>query len=265
MNALETAYMFHRSRSRMSPVKAMTAARADVANGTTRYYYSSPGDYGKGGWTSGRTDPKTGHRFVDDLASAGLRLVGYSDEIVNLRHKGWFTDEDQSETLRGAVVQLPGRDGHAVCFAAYQESANDGWIVDMSPTYVQATDVDNLKYHIDLRDLARTGDSMAENAAETERDYQSAWRLGSDYAALQEEIAATRKETLAILAEFRAARKIERAKALKALCATIQATVRDNLYQIRKAREKCAKILADNYFRGDLASAFNDGAGEAIV
>jgi hypothetical protein len=36
---------------------------------------------------------------------AGLRFVGYADELASLNHKGWFTHPDgfPDETLRGGV------------------------------------------------------------------------------------------------------------------------------------------------------------------
>lgn len=204
-------------------------------------------------------------RFIDKLSDVGLRLVGYSDEISNIRHKGWFTDDDiQDETYRGAVVQLPGRKGYAVLLPAYQESCNDGFIVDFGDaTLVRALD-DGLTGEDETRTVAREGDRMAERAAEEARDYNRAWRLGADHASLREEIAADHAHLRAVLAEFRQARKVG-ALGFETLCATVRASVVFGFANLARARSKRDAILEDNYFRGPLVQAFNEGAGETIL
>lgn len=83
----------------------------------------------------------------------------YADEIVNLRHTGWFTDDDGYETCRGLVVSLP----HGRYLAGYELSDN-GERVYFSDIYV------------DVNDAAYAADSEAENIADVEREYDQRYR-----------------------------------------------------------------------------------------
>jgi hypothetical protein len=79
----------------------------------------------------------------------------WADDVVSLHHTGWFCDEDESQTMRGIVARLP----HGRFLA--------GWSMGEG----MASEVDGYIYN-DEEDAARAADSMAENAAERERDYQ---------------------------------------------------------------------------------------------
>lgn len=96
-----------------------------------------------------------------------LRNFQYADEVVSLRHTGWFTDREfQDDTMRGVIAQLPARDGKAVYIAGYQYTGGD----DTGGTF----------YFNDLHDTdkeaARMADEHARVAAEEECDYQEAER-----------------------------------------------------------------------------------------
>jgi len=60
-------------------------------------------------------------RWVEDTAH--LRRVGYADEIADIRHTGWFTDDFQEETYRGVVFRLTKLRGYLV---GYEDPNNDG-------------------------------------------------------------------------------------------------------------------------------------------
>jgi len=103
-------------------------------------------------------------RFVEN-ASLGLRVVGASHDIIRTRdrHTGWYLDPmGDGETVHGAVLQLPSRDGAPVYVPAFA----DPYIADCyCVNFHSATE--------DKADCASWADSMAEYYAECERDYQT--------------------------------------------------------------------------------------------
>ena len=90
-------------------------------------------------------------------------------------HYGWFTSEFQDETLR-PVVAIIGQGA----FYGYCESCSGGIVL----VYDGRADktYQGSRYNVDetraeqLRTLARYADSMAERAAEKEREYQERWQ-----------------------------------------------------------------------------------------
>lgn len=101
------------------------------------------------------------YRWVENV-SDGLRYVGASHDIINLNHTGWFADNFQDETIHGEVYQLPAREGKPQYVPAVSDPNNDNCAcVDFS----SVTD--------DKEDAARWADSMAEQWAEREREYQA--------------------------------------------------------------------------------------------
>lgn len=77
------------------------------------------------------------------------------DVVSSIRHKGWFCDPYQDETIRGLVVLLP----HGRYLA--------GWSMGEG----MASEVGGYIY-TDIKEAARAADQCAEYAAERERDYQ---------------------------------------------------------------------------------------------
>lgn len=158
-------------------------------------------------------------RWLDGYSHLGLRLVGYADELLSgLRHTGWFADCDQSETLRGAVWQLPGRKGRArfvygyVEFEGRREVNHDSGLVCVSDilsadrtgadsAWDDQTDSD------ECRDAARYADGMAESAAETRRDDREAYNAGRDAAERHGEAIEARRALSPLLTEIREAKR----------------------------------------------------------
>jgi len=95
--------------------------------------------------------------YLDSDGMPGLRWK-WCDEVedVRINHTGWFCDEYQDGKLRGIVMRLPKGKG----FLA-------GW--SMGEGMSSSVDCDIIDNEIDA---ARTADSLAENAAEREREYQ---------------------------------------------------------------------------------------------
>lgn len=104
--------------------------------------------------------------YLDDTA-AGLRWQ-WADEVAGSRvdNTGWFCDDYQLQTIRGLVARLPRGRG----FLA-------GWSMGENMASVLDCEI-----YDDETDAARAADSMAESAAETEREYQEAQLYEDDAA-----------------------------------------------------------------------------------
>lgn len=284
---LLTNYRYHR-RHWVRPSVALEYARYDLTAGIARYPRPiGPAVY----W---QTDAP-GRAYVEDPDSAGLRLVGrvmpecggrngYWDDSETC---GWHTDPDgfvarDGEGLCwGVVYQLPGRDGYARYVAGYQFGGCDGgstvdfgdiiteYVGDHTYMYCRPRDTDG------AREAARLADAMAQHAAEREREYQTAWAAGSMWADRADAVARARETIRELLAERRQARAAGVAN-YSAICAAIRDRVAGLLDDIRDARQEMDKLAAGDYhardiYRGfwpgdpDLAAAFNDGAGRAVL
>lgn len=215
----------------------------------------------------------------------GLRLVGRvtpeshggRDTWDTRESCGWHTDphgdvfRDGTGLCYGVVYQLPARKGRARFVAGYEFGGTDGGpTLDLGNVYESAS-AENCSYegargHDDARDAARAADSMAERAAEKEREYQTAWALGRIYEEAGEEIEAARRDALELLAERRKARAL--GDGFPAICATIRGQVRAALATIEAARETRRKALQGDggdslsvYMGDDEKAAFCDAAG----
>lgn len=80
-----------------------------------------------------------------------------ADEVVSLRHNGWFIDEFCDETYHGIVARLPGSRGFLAGW-----SMGEGMITVLE-RYI----------YDDIESAAYAADSMAEYAADKERDYRA--------------------------------------------------------------------------------------------
>lgn len=122
--------------------------------------------------------PSNNYAWIENTESAGLRFVGYADEICkSIRHCGWYTDEDgDRETYRGAVWQLPARHGVARYIAGYEDPNNKGAaFVDLN---IIRGRKGGTRYGADdaMTEAAHRADSIAKHNAEREREYNAAWQ-----------------------------------------------------------------------------------------
>lgn len=99
---------------------------------------------------------KTRFFYLDSDFMPALRWQ-WADEIVNLRHTGWYCDEFQDQTIRGFVMRLP----HDRGFLA-------GWSMGES----MASEIE-LDIYPDEHSAAYAADSLAECAAERQREYEA--------------------------------------------------------------------------------------------
>jgi hypothetical protein len=118
-------------------------------------------------------------RWIEDTEKAGLRFMGYADDIINLRHTGWMTDPygDTDEVIRGAVWQLPARHGFPQYVAGYCDPCNEGAArIDFDVIDGPRGGEDGGAMYgtsDELAQAARYADGLAEHTAEDEREYRA--------------------------------------------------------------------------------------------
>lgn len=195
-------------------------------------------------------------RYIESASMTGrralFRVVGEAHEIVrSIRHTGWCTSDDYRDVLVPVVLQMTGRNRKPRYLAAYRESDLDGFVVDLS----DSTD--------DEIAAAYRADSMAERDAEKCREYNCAWRAGSMFADLGQNIRDMRREALEILG----ARKGLSGPDI--LCATIRRRISEILAAIKFARNERELLESGDwedlcfYPSPELRAAFNEGAGRS--
>lgn len=280
-------YPRNRDYIRLNPAsEALANARRDIAEGKKRY----PASYG---WNPAFKARGSDHmRWIEKPAACGLRFVGYADKINRLDHTGWYSDNDQSSTIRGVVFQMPGRNGKPLFVPGY-DNADNGAADNGGPVCLSFEDVtegegvefiksphgnywtyeSNPAKHDGARTAAGIADQLAQWCAESEREYQAALQAGGRFAELGAEIESVRATVKALLAERRAARA--NGESYPAICATIRQHVRAALHSIDKARQERRKLREGDYVSewlpgfstrdSTLRAAFNDGANETIL
>jgi hypothetical protein len=166
-------------------------------------------------------------------------------------HNGYYTgpDQDTDNLCIGVVIALP----HGKFYPGYRFTGMDGGpVVDFSAVYD------------DKDDAARPAESMAEYAAEEEREYQTAWQAGSAWASEKAELEEAKRDLKALLIERR---KVKGTEGYPALCAAIRGAVRSFVRDIEEARTNMRKLKSGDhkhlgfYPDDDAISAFNEGAG----
>jgi hypothetical protein len=204
----------------------------------------------------GRVVPEFGGGVWDSRGNTGWHTCPHGDVFI-----------DGSGLCYGVVYQLPARNGRARFVAGFEFGGVDGGpSLDLATVYESEFE-DNAQDGARHSGAARAADNAARKAGEEEREYQTAWRAGSDYAEKAEEIETARQAALALLAERRAARKAGGVE-LPAICAAIRETVTRARETITQAREDMAELVAGDYadlifWPGDdrLQGAFCEGAG----
>ena len=95
--------------------------------------------------------------YLDSDFAPDLRWQWCDDVASRIGHSGWFTEEyGDGDKIRGVVFRLPRSRGFLV-----------GWSMGIG----MASEIDCTIYE-DETDAAYAADSMAEDAAEREREYQ---------------------------------------------------------------------------------------------
>ena len=277
---------------------ALRKARKDVGAGKRRY----PAPLKPCPAVSWQDD-KRQLAYVENPANAGLRYVGRVEADTprgnvwdNRETSGWYTDpygdtfRDGTGLCYGVVYQLPARDGMARFVAGYQFGGVDGGpILDLGTIYEEPAAwwepirqeahgtyggywnyQDNPLDMDAARDAASAADSMAQRAAEEEREYQTAWAAGSCYADESNDLQTIRAEVRGILQERRAAMHNPAVtdSGYFALCDAIRKRVADLLDDMHERRRVMRELASGDhdslfFYPGDkrLQEAFCEGAG----
>lgn len=275
-------------------IDALMQARADIANGKTRYPAPIK-PYRAASWQPDRP----GLAYIEKPENAGLRFVGRVEADCGGRNgiwdnrdsSGWYTSPyGESDMLcHGVVYQLPGRNGESRFVAGYAFSDDEGATLDLRRIYAEPsawfepvrksatgysmggywTWQDNPRETDAARDAAFAADSMAKHAAESEREYQTAWRAGAEWADETAALATVREKIRGILQERR---QLRCTAGYPADCGAITARVRDLLADLQERRNRRDELAQGDwkhliFWPGDkrLAAAFNDGAGEIVL
>ncbi len=248
-----------RDRTMRTASAALSFARQDVDSGRAHYPSSDPFKESAVGWQDRSDSPVPSKRaerigYVPHPEMVGLRLVGEveSEGSRNVWNKGvskggWFTDpcgdvfKDGTGLCWGVVYQLPGRKGVSRYVAGYHFGGVEGGpTLDFGTVYEEPPVFgiwnQDPKDHDAARTAAYAADSMAKHAAEEEKEYRAADSAGLRFYELGEEIAASRKEVLALLAEVKPLRKGAEAGKLPLACKALLSDVRSTLREIAKAR-----------------------------
>lgn len=249
MPELRANYAYWRAKGKPA-LAAIAAARADLLASVTRY----PSSAVKPGYSSGKPFAAYGERhmrWIESPSAAGLRFVGYCDEIAGraINHTGWYLDDDfQDESVRGVVFRMAGRDGRARYVAGYQDPCNGS--ADRDGPVCLSFDViegEPLSSSWDedpaAREAAYSADHIASRMAEEEREYRRASTAGMRYRDLGEDVATMRRDALDLIAQ------IKSHKAAVCDAPAIVAALRDRLESIvdaiREARSERRDLLSD--------------------
>jgi|TARA_B100001964_G_scaffold102975_1_gene115145 hypothetical protein len=139
------------------------------------------------------SDPERAtRRFFENAEQAGLRFVGWADESLRLRHTGWFADNYNEETFRGAIFRLSGKCARERFVAGYGESMNDGFVLDLCEVW-----------NDDLTGAAREADRLAERASEDAREYEAKESATLRIEDIADELKSIRTDILALCYSIR--------------------------------------------------------------
>lgn len=202
-----------------------------------------------------------------------LRDVRDAETVRGCRRVASFYDNPHGESFKDGsglvipvVAQLRGRDGCALFVPGYRfGGACDDGAFNLADVYKASGD----NAEEAQAEAARAAESLAEKAAEREREYKGAWGAGCEWREEGEKIERLREEARELLKERRAARSLAPA-AFPALCETVRRRVADILAEVTEARER-RRTLADGddstfFHFGDAQAraAFCDGAGISL-
>lgn len=227
--------------------RALEYARKDIADGKGRKYGARAMTYSRGMNGAWHGDDNK-RRWIEDVSAIGLRDAGYSDEIVkSMRHQGWYADAFQSETYRGSVYQLAGRNGRARYVYGYDDPCNKG-AARLSFAIVEGDKLESSWDDDDgKRDAAHFADSMAESDAEKEREFSEAWQIARQWDELADDMAMERKAARQLVADMRAAIKAGMTAA-PSICDALRKQVRAHIEAWEEMRAKREKLDDEFYY-----------------
>lgn len=217
-----------------------------------------------------------GARWIANPERAGLRFVGFADQLASLRHFGWYCRADDfGETYRGAVYQLTARKGRARYVPAYREGETGrggNWRTwhDSSGdpaarlAFGDVIEGERLDSSWDddsgARDAAKRADSIAEIAADKAREYDSAWQAGRAFAEHMESAQAARAQARELIGDIRRARgDAGFCERFPSIGKALRSAIRDALETWQGERAKACELW-DEYALTHHSFARNDRA-----
>lgn len=213
---------------------------------------------------------KDGLQWCEDTAAIGLRFVGFADELAPryAAHTGWYTCEDgfNESNLRGAVWQLPARNGRAQYVAGYRTGSETlrTWADDIEGA--ARLDLRNIiageaggatdKQAPEFQEAAIAADNIARIAAEHEMEYNEAWCAAMRWQDLEETAATERTAARQLIRDIRAAR-LTGIAAAESICSTLRRAVRSHLQAMADARAERETISGEFWYRDSKGKAWN--------
>lgn len=177
--------------------------------------FSTNGDFGApfevGGYTCRWCENVSGH----------FRECGNADEIIPLRHRGWYVDNFQNSTTRGLVLQLPARHGKTLYLAA----CSDPWNKNCA--------VVEIAFYDGKEDAARAADGLAERYAENSREDDLKMLAETEITSLENSVKETRQRIRLLAAGIR------QSSVANVVCDQLRNDIRSLR---REVREKFARI-----------------------
>lgn len=178
-----------------------------------------------GAWHDGKK------RWIENTNAIGLRFVCYADqELQHLRRTGYFGDYLRDQIIRGAVWQLPARDGSTVYVYGYEDPNN----ARAALVEFDITD--------DKREAAKRADSLAEYAADESREFYAKDAEERDIEAAREKIHSTNRDALELIKEIKQAGQFT-----PAVCGALRSELRRMLSR-RKDQFGIIRAREDNFW-----------------
>lgn len=173
---------------------ALVAARSEVAKAAARWDSAWAAAYptrpvGKGGTGASLGAPWciSGRKsaVVQWCESVPFRYAGTAEKLAGLRHSGHYLDPDgDGETAAGVVYQMTAKGGRARYVPAIADPHNGkpgkGPAMLALGDVVTAEGPEEWQAERAARDAGRRADQLAEWYAESEREYQEAFRAGQE-------------------------------------------------------------------------------------
>ena len=271
MDTAARYYLWQRRKWRTAPAVALERAALAPVRAYSEYrdrqWFGDTGPGAGARFESGGTPL----RWLENTAAAGLRFIGWSDEISrrygsrSIDHTGWYCRDDcQESTLRGGVWQLTGKGRRARYVSGYIEQEGRG---EMNPGSaalalwtLEIGEPGDGPDESAMLSAAIYADNIARIAADREREEDSAYQAGRRAAESIQEAESARPLALAVMASLRS---LERDAGRPA--DVVRDSARATLQRAREALETAREERRDAWSNCPAwhESAWRDGYADA--
>lgn len=177
--------------------------------------------------------------LLDSLDQWPGTVEGDAHDILKLDHTGWYTDNFQYETVKGAVVSLPGPRGIDGTRRRRYYPAIYSDTFDVATVYID----DGEEGDDAEREAARSADHYAERYAEDSREYEAKEQAEQQIDEAREAIKAARAKIRALIREIKAAGR----EFSPAICEALKSQI-ERLLKERAEAFKTIERLEDNFW-----------------